>query len=245
MTPIEKRHVWDGSMRHYEIGGAQRPGVTTIIDATSSKVWLKRWEEQLGAERAEQERRRAANRGTALHARIEQLLLYGSEQLSLFAQGFEEEHGLVDDVESLWESARPFVSTLGEPVLIEGPIYWAPPSLDRDAQALYGSGYGGTIDCVVRCPETGQLVCHDWKTSRAPKKKEWVSGYVLQQAAYRAAFNHCYGRLGLTIDRCQINIFPLDGGDPQVFTVEGTELELAWIAFKDRLRRFHAGEVCA
>lgn len=241
LTPITRRYVWDGGRRHYEIGGVQRPGVTTVIDATSSKVWLQRWEEKLGAEEAEIQRTRAARRGTALHSRIEKLLLHGSSQLSLFDREFEEQHGLVTEVDQLWDSARPFVAQLGEPVLIEGPVYWAPERGDAEAFGRFGSGYAGTIDCVVRCSRTGQLVCHDWKTSRARKRREWISGYILQQAAYREAFNYVYGRLGLQIDRCQINIFPLEGGEPQVFSVEGTELKLAWTAFQHRLEKFNSG----
>ena len=242
LTPIERRYVWDGERRHYEIGGAQRPGVTTVIDATSSKVWLKRWEERLGAEQAEVERKRAARRGTALHSRIEQLLLYGNSQLSLFDRELEEKHGLVTEVDRLWEIARPLVADLGEPVLIEGPVYWAPERGSDEGR--FGSGFAGTIDCVVRCPKTGQLVCHDWKTSaRRKRERSWISGYILQQAAYARAFEFCYSRLGYKIDRCQINIFPLEGGEPQVFSIEGTELKLAWTAFQHRLEKFHRGEL--
>lgn len=241
LTPIERRYVWDGNRRHYEIGGAQRPGVTTVIDATSSKVWLQRWEEKLGVEQAEIERTRAARRGTALHSRIEQLLLHGSSQLSLFDREFEEQHGLVTEVDQLWDSARPFVADLGEPVLIEGPVYWQPDRGDADAQR-FGTGFAGTIDCVVRCHKTGQLVCHDWKTSKRKKQESWLSGYLLQQAAYACAFNYCYSRLGLQIDRCQVNIFSLEGNEPQVRVLEGSELNLMTTAWFKRLEQFHRGE---
>lgn len=240
LTPVEKEHVWEGRVRHYAIGGKVRPGVTSVIDATSDKTWLVRWEQRLGKERAEIERLRAARRGTALHKRIEQRLLYGSDQLSLLDQTEEEQFGIFSDVEHLWETAKPFVDSLGEPVLIEGPVYWEPNQADDEMVALYRTGFGGTIDCVTRDPETGGLVLHDWKTSAKRKKEEWLGGYTLQQAAYAHAFEYVYGRLGLTIERCQINIFSLEGREVQVSQVRGSELKLAWMAFKKRVARFHA-----
>lgn len=240
LTPIERRHVWDGKKRHYEIGGVTRPGVTTIIDITSDKTFLKRWEERIGVEQAEIVRVQAARRGTALHKRIETKLLFGDqEQLSLFDQQFEEEHGLCSEVDYLWMSAEPFLDTVGEPVLIEGPVYWQPPF---EEQRMFGTGFAGTIDCVTRDPKTGGLVCRDWKSSLRRKPEEWLASYCLQQAAYALAFDFCYGRLGLTIDRCEIAIFNLEGKEPQVHAIEGSQLELMKLAWFKRLERFYAIE---
>ena len=239
LPPIAKQHVWasDG-LRHYEIGGGTRPGVTSVLDKTSDKTFLLRWEERIGKEQAVIERTRAARRGTALHKRIENKLLFGEqEQLSLFDQEFEEKYGLCGEVDYLWLGAEPYLETVGEPVLIEGPVYWEP---NRDEEHIFGNGFGGTIDCVTRNPETGGLILRDWKSSRKVKKTEFLSNYCLQQAAYKIALMYSYPELEGQLERCEIVIFNLQGHAPQVHSIEGGELRLMEMAWFKRLEQFYA-----
>ena len=57
---------------------------------------------------------------------------------------------------------------------------------------LYYPGlYAGTTDCVGVWK--GKPAIIDFKTSRKPKKKEWISDYFLQGSAYAAAHNEVYG----------------------------------------------------
>jgi ATP-dependent exoDNAse (exonuclease V) beta subunit len=57
---------------------------------------------------------------------------------------------------------------------------------------LYYPGlYAGTTDCVG--VYEGKPAIIDFKTSRKPKKREWIDDYFLQGAAYAEAHNQIYG----------------------------------------------------
>ena len=57
---------------------------------------------------------------------------------------------------------------------------------------LYYPGlYAGTTDCVG--VYEGKPAIIDFKTTRKPKKREWIDDYFLQGAAYAEAHNEIYG----------------------------------------------------
>jgi genome maintenance exonuclease 1 len=70
----------------------------------------------------------------------------------------------------------------------------------------------GRVDCIAEYD--GELSIIDFKTSRKPKKEEWITNYFIQAAFYAAAF---YERTGVAIKKFAI-IITVDGSEPQVFT---------------------------
>jgi len=49
----------------------------------------------------------------------------------------------------------------------------------------------GTVDCIAEYK--GKLAVIDFKTSRKVKKREWISNYFMQCAAYSVAFEELTG----------------------------------------------------
>ena len=71
----------------------------------------------------------------------------------------------------------------------------------------------GQVDCIAEFD--GQLSIIDFKTSRKPKKEEWITSYFIQASFYAAAF---YERTGIPIKQGVI-LITVDGSEPQVFKI--------------------------
>jgi len=72
--------------------------------------------------------------------------------------------------EYLFKQAKPQLSQIDNIHAIEGPLY---------SRYL---GVAGTVDCIGEY--NGELAIIDFKTSKKPKKREWIDGYFVQCAAY-------------------------------------------------------------
>lgn len=44
----------------------------------------------------------------------------------------------------------------------------------------------GTVDCIAEWD--GQMSIIDWKTSKKPKRRDWIKNYFMQAAAYAVMF---------------------------------------------------------
>jgi genome maintenance exonuclease 1 len=69
----------------------------------------------------------------------------------------------------------------------------------------------GRVDLVAEW--NGKLSIIDFKTSRKPKKREWITNYFMQESFYAVAFEE---RIGKPIKQL-VTIVAVDGDDPQVF----------------------------
>jgi ATP-dependent exoDNAse (exonuclease V) beta subunit len=69
----------------------------------------------------------------------------------------------------------------------------------------------GRVDCIAEFD--GKLSIIDFKTSKKPKKKEWIENYFAQAAAYAIMYEE---RTGIPINRSVIMI-AVEGDDPQIF----------------------------
>ena len=88
--PTSSRSLISGS-RHYDIGQEKLPSVTTILAATQSeekRQSLQRWKDRVGLDAADQIKNEAANRGTAMHAYLEDHLS-GKQRIDLTPIGQE------------------------------------------------------------------------------------------------------------------------------------------------------------
>ena len=168
--PLERVTV-DGS-RHYQTpGGKPLPSVTTVLDALKDKTALHEWRKRVGDEEANRIMKLATGIGTQVHLHIEKHILEedrpnGSNLIHQMAKELSNiviEKGL-SNVDEVWGT--------------EVPLYY--PGL-----------YAGTTDCVGVWK--GKPAIIDFKTTRKPKKREWIDDYFLQGAAYSAAHNEIHG----------------------------------------------------
>ena len=73
-------------------------------------------------------------------------------------------------------------------------------------------GVAGRVDLIAEWD--GRLSIIDFKTSRKVKKKEWISGYFQQGAAYAVMFEE---RTGIAIDKIVIAMTVDGESDASVF----------------------------
>ena len=196
--PTSSRSVIRGS-RHYDLGEEKLPSVTTILSATQSAekiASLAKWKERVGSIEADKIKNEAANRGTAMHAFLEDYLI-GKDRVDLTPVGQEArimgqrivDRGLAD-LEEIWGS--------------EVTLYY--PGLYAGATDLAGI-YDGQ-----------ESIC-DFKQSNKPKRREWIGDYFTQLAAYAMAHNYVYQTKltqGVVLMCTKDNLF-------QKFVVDGAE----------------------
>ena len=160
--------------RHYDVGDEKLPSVTTILSATQSdekKASLSKWRQNVGENKATSIMNEAANRGTIMHRVLEGYLL-GQNHADFSDLGIEAgvmaqtiiESGIKDHLDEIWGS--------------EITVYY--PKLYAGATDLAGV-YNGRESII------------DFKQSNKPKRREWITDYFLQLAAYAMAHNYVYG----------------------------------------------------
>ena len=188
--------------RHYDIGNTKLPSVTTILQATQpeeKRKSLEAWKQREGLEQAEKIKNEAANRGSIMHRVVEGYLL-GQRHADLSDLGRQAgvmaeiiyNEGLKDHMQEIWGT--------------EVTLYY--PGLYAGASDLVGI-YDGRESIM------------DFKQANKPKRKEWITDYFLQLAAYATAHNQVYDtniNSGTILMCTKDNYF-------QKFTVSGGEFQ--------------------
>lgn len=173
-APISRTTV-EGK-RHYALpGGDKVPSVTTILDRTKSeesKAALQQWRKNVGEARAQQIVTEAANRGTRMHAYLEQ-------------------YALSDDLKEL--PNNPFAQPswfMAAEIILKGlsnvDEFWG-----VEVPVYYSGLYAGTTDCVGVWKKKPAII--DFKQSNKVKKREYIGDYFIQLAAYAQAHNATHG----------------------------------------------------
>ena len=215
--PTSSRSVIRGS-RHYDLGEEKLPSVTTILSATQSAekiASLAKWKERVGSIEADKIKNEAANRGTAMHAFLEDYLI-GKDRVDLTPVGQEArimgqrivDRGLAD-LEEVWGS--------------EVTLYY--PGLYAGATDLAGI-YDGQ-----------ESIC-DFKQSNKPKRKEWIGDYFTQLAAYAMAHNYVYNTKitqGVILMCTKDNFF-------QKFVIDGSEFVKFQHDFLRKIDRYYLAQ---
>lgn len=227
--------------RHYVIPGFDKPvflpSVTTIIGAMTDKSALDDWRKKVGNEKADQISKFSANRGTIMHTHIENYLSHESsdnkvrllESLRTTAedakkQGFSSEEMAVGRKLFYNFYLDNTFSRVKRVVLQEAMLY-----------SLNGGGYAGRTDNIFEDHSNLHVVC-DYKTSRKPKKEEWITGYKYQASAYYVAYWELYG---IRPDRCEIWISNEEDSIPQIFTISRQEVKSYYAEFIDMVKGYH------
>jgi hypothetical protein len=189
--PTLTRKTTEGGRRYFTPEGNAYPSITTVLGILS-KEGILAWRKKVGEEEANKISRQASVRGTAVHKLAEDYLnnepnwKEGAISTNLFS--FEDIKKIMDKrLDNIW--------------MQEVFLY-----SDRLKTA-------GQVDCIAEFD--GQLSIIDFKTSRKPKKEEWITSYFIQAAFYAAAF---YERTGIPIKQGVI-LITVDGSEPQVFKI--------------------------
>ncbi len=169
--PSSTRSLIQGS-RHYDVNQEKLPSVTTILAATQSeekRESLKAWQERVGKENSLRIRDQAAERGTAMHAYLEDYL-NGKERV---------------DLTPLGQEARPMAQQIIDKGLNNLEEIWG-----SEVTVFYPGLYAGAAD-VAGIYQGVESIC-DFKQSNKLKQRAWITDYFIQLGAYAMAHNHIY-----------------------------------------------------
>lgn len=173
-APLNRETI-DGK-RHYCLpDGSRVPSVTTILDRTKpaeAREALANWRRAVGEQRAQEITTEAANRGTRMHAYLEQYVL-------------------TTDLKPL--PGNPYAHPswfMAAEVILKGLChvdeFWG-----TEVPLYYSGLYAGTTDLIGTWK--GRPAIMDFKQSNKVKKREYIGDYFLQLAAYAAAHNEMHG----------------------------------------------------
>jgi len=168
--------------------GMAYPSVTTVLSILSEEG-IKKWRDKIGNREADKISKRASKRGTEVHEIIEKYL----DNTPDYTSGY-----LPHVIQSL-EDLKIELKNIDEIYLQECALY---------SDHL---GLAGRVDCIGKYDS--ELSVIDFKTSKKPKKKEWISSYFMQCAAYAIMWEE---RTGIPITKLVI-LIAVDNAKPQVF----------------------------
>lgn len=183
--------------------GEKLPSVTTILDATKpeeQKKALQDWRNRVGHAKAKEITTEAAGRGTRMHKFIEDYI----------------KTGVISSPGSNPYSIQSH--RMAESIILQGLSkcneYWG-----TEVPLYFPKVYAGTTDLVG--VHDGADAIMDHKQTNKLKKKEWISDYFIQLAAYANAHNEVHGtkiRKGVIFMCSADNIY-------QEFIIEGNEFD--------------------
>lgn len=179
-----------GSGRVYNTPDGNRyPSVTTILSELS-KAGIAAWRKRVGAEEANRISTQAGSRGTKVHQICEDYLNNKPDYLD----------GQMPANVFTFKQIQPILDQYVDNIqYLEAPLY---------SDFLKTAG---RVDCIAEFD--GKLSIIDFKTSRKPKKKEWISNYFMQASCYAVMYEE---RTEIPVSRTVV-IIAVDGSEPQVF----------------------------
>ena len=187
--PQLERETIDG-VRFYKVPDKDEflklVSITSVTSHWSREKFAK-WRKKVGEEKANEITRKATARGTDMHSMTEHYLL--NEDLPKVAP--------MGDM--LFKIAKPTLNKIDNIHSLEGSLY---------SKEL---GVAGTVDCIAEYD--GELSVIDFKTSKAPKPREWIDGYFVQAAAYACMY---YELTGIAVKKLVI-IMACEDGDCVVY----------------------------
>jgi len=184
--------VTTDSGRRYKIpNGDMYESVTTALgNQPGKKESLMEWRRRVGEAEANRISRKAAGRGTAVHSIIEDYLNNLEDPIK----------DKMPDAVVMFKQLQPILDKSISKVYMQEAPLWS-----------YKYRLAGRVDCVADIK--GKLSVVDFKTSMKPKKREWVTDYFLQTAAYSHMIGEMYGD---TVEQTVIFI-AVENRNPQIF----------------------------
>ena len=160
--------VIDGKRFYVTPEGNFYPSITTVL-SSQDKPGIDKWKKAVGEKEAKRISKESMRIGTAVHQMAE---FYLSNYIIKLK---DEDKKIVDTFNRL----RFLLGNINNIVGLEIPLF---SDLLRVA---------GTTDCIAEY--NGQLSIIDFKTSRKPKKEEWIDDYYMQTFAYKLMFEEMTG----------------------------------------------------
>mgnify|MGYP000557204358 FL=1 len=181
--------VIDGKRFYVTADGNAYPSITTIL-SLQDKPGLKKWREDVGEKEAKRISQESMRIGTAVHQMCEFYL-----------------NNLVVKLD---KSEKVIRDTFNRMRFLLGNI----DNIVGTEIALYSDllRVAGTTDCIAEYNGVPSVI--DFKTSRKPKKEEWIDDYYMQTFAYKLMFEEM---TGVEIKQVVILIACVDQFDVQVF----------------------------
>ena len=186
---IPEIQVIDGKRFYVTPDGNSYPSITTIL-SQQENLGIEAWKAKVGEKEAKRISKESMRIGTAVHQMAE---FYLSNYIIKLKN---EEKKIVDTFNRL----RFLLGNINNIVGVEIPLF---SDLLRVA---------GTTDCIAEY--NGELSVIDFKTSRRPKKEEWIDDYYMQTFAYKLMFEEM---TGIEIQQIVILVACVESFDVQVF----------------------------
>ena len=181
--------VIDGKRFYVTPDGNSYTSITTVL-AQQENLGLEAWKTKVGEKEAKRISKESMRIGTVVHQMAE---FYLSNYIIKLKN---EDKKIVDTFNRL----RFLLGNINNIVGLEVPLC---SDLLRVA---------GTTDCIAEY--NGQLSIIDFKTSRRPKKEEWIDDYYMQTFAYKLMFEEM---TGIEIQQIVILVACVESFDVQVF----------------------------
>ena len=181
--------IIDGKRFYVTPDGNSYPSITTIL-SLQDKPGIDKWKLQVGEKEAKRISKESARIGTAVHQLAEYYLSNIQVKLD------KEEKKIVDTFNRL----RFLLGNINNIVGNEIALY---SDLLRVA---------GTADCIAEYNGVPSVI--DFKTSRKPKKEEWIDDYYMQTFVYKLMFEEM---TGIEIKQVVILVACIEQFDVQVF----------------------------
>lgn len=200
--------------RKYELADGQLVGsVTTILSKTKDMSHLVKWQQRIGKEKAQQITIESAGLGTGMHNYLEAFVLGNDLPVG-------NNHGRI--------LGKRMANTIIEQGFCNVDEVWG-----IESQLHYENLWAGTTD--LSGVYNGKPAIMDFKTSRKPKKREWIEDYFLQISLYIMAHNWMFDT---NIERGVIFMVSRDC-EFQTFIIEDTELEHYTLEAVKRVDKFY------
>ena len=200
--------ISNNGQRYYKTpSGRIYPSVSSV-SSFDSRDDIAEWKERVGEKNAAIISEKASSRGTRIHSLCEEFLKNNDVNPE------------DDDIE-VWDSIVPILCNIDGIYGLELPLY-------SDILEV-----AGTADCIAYY--NGKLSVIDFKTSRKPKRLEWIRGYIYQCVMYAVSFMEL---TGLYIDQVVI-IIGVDNNEPQVFVEKVDDWINRVIKCRDRYYNFY------
>jgi len=181
--------IIDGKRFYVTPDGNSYPSITTVL-SLQDKPGIDKWREKVGEKEAKRISQDSMRIGTAVH------------QMAEFY--------LSNYIIKLKDEDKKIVDTFNRLRFLLGNIN----NIVGNEIALYSDllRVAGTADCIAEYNGVPSVI--DFKTSRKPKKEEWIDDYYMQTFAYKLMFEEM---TGIEIQQIVILVACIEQFDVQVF----------------------------
>ena len=174
LPPLKQVEI-DGVRFYTAEGVGPYPSVTTVLSADKEKQKsLDSWRRRVGDDVANMVSHQAAQRGTDVHIMMEDYIL-----------GQETTKKMMPNIKELFMGLKRFADVyIDNIMMVEGQLF------------SHHLRVAGTVDLVAEFD--GKIAIIDWKTAAKPKKREYITNYFMQEAAYAVMFEE---RTGIPVEK--------------------------------------------